>query len=255
MRGLEKPYWQSAWIVGGSTGLGAALSKQLHKVGTKLFVSARNTEQLKLICTDLVGSEAVPLDVADYNACGLVTDLVKFKLGELPDLVIINAGIYTPMNGNNFEPKDVSDMMNVNFMGVVNLLKSFSLSNARSKLVTVAVVSSPSGWRGLPGGGGYGASKAAVTNFVESMKLEMESQGIDLRLVNPGFIKTRLTDKNEFDMPQLMEPEYAAILTLKGLQKGKFENAFPNPFVFILKVMRILPYSFYFWLMKKKSKS
>ncbi|MCC3861178.1 SDR family NAD(P)-dependent oxidoreductase [Pseudemcibacter aquimaris] len=249
---MKKTNWKSAWVVGGSTGLGAALSKRLALEETRLFISSRNTPALRRTCHKISNATPIPLDVTDHIACGLTAGLIQHKLGTFPDLIILNAAIYTPMKSYDYDPKDIFDMMNVNFMGVVNMIKAIASQKNDDHNVTIAVISSPSGWRGLPGGGGYGASKAAVTNFVESMKLDLEEKNIHLRLITPGFIKTRLTDKNDFDMPQLMEADYAAEKILKGLKKNGFDITFPNPFVFMLKILRILPYSVYFWFMRKK---
>jgi short-subunit dehydrogenase len=246
-----KKCWQSAWIVGGSTGLGAELVKSLDHDGVITYVSARNTDSLEILCKKLPAAISYPLDITDSEACiRTVANILKINTS-LPDLIILNAAVYLPMNVKNFDVKEISNMMNVNYMGVVNMLGALLPHRSANKNVTIAAITSPSGWCGLPGAIGYGPSKAAVINMIESMKPELDGCGFDLRLVNPGFIRTRLTDKNEFNMPQLMKPKDAAARVLKGLSSGKFDISFPNPFLIYMKLLRILPYSLFFWVMKK----
>ncbi len=248
---MNKRIWKQAWIIGGSTGLGAAMVQELAHAGTEVVVSARNSERLTNFCNHFVNASALSLDITDQDECNQAVSMLLAKNEALPDLIILNAAIYTPMNARSLDPAECARMMDVNYQGVVNMLSALLSHKSDDKEVTVATVTSPSGWRGLPGGAGYGPTKAAVINLVESLKTEVEKQGLDLRLVNPGFIKTRLTDKNDFKMPQLMEPEYAAKKALKGLASGKFDTSFPNPFIFYLKLLRHLPYRMYFWIARK----
>ncbi len=246
-----KRNWQSAWIVGGSTGLGAELAKNLAHDGVVTYVSARNSNRLEILSQKLQAAISYPLDITDSDACvRSVSDIIKSNDG-LPDLIILAAAVYRPMNAGNFDVQEISNMINVNYMGIVNMLAALLPHSSSNKNVTIAVITSPSGWRGLPGAVGYGPSKAAVINMIESLKPELDDCGFDLRLVNPGFIKTRLTDKNEFNMPQLMDPKDAASRVLTGLSSTKFDISFPNPFLIYLKLLRILPYSLFFWVMKK----
>ena len=200
--------WKKAWIVGASSGLGAEISRKLSMSGTKVFISARREEVLNDVCDGLENTHAVPLDITSIEECRQAVSAVLKINAKLPDLIILNAAIYTPMSSDNLDPYECANMIDVNYMGVVNM-------------------------------------------FIESMKPELSQVGFDLRLVNPGFIKTRLTDKNDFNMPQLMEVDDAAMRTLKGLATNKFDIAFPNPFIFYLKVLRILPYRLFFILMRR----
>lgn len=243
--------WKSAWVIGGSTGLGAELVKKLAHAGIDVCVSARSVDVLEGLCATVTNAKAHPLDITDREACVQVTSEIYKIKNALPDLIILNAAVYTPMNVQNFDADEISRMNSVNYMGLVNMIAALLPFKSLSKTVTLAAVTSPSGWRGLPGGIGYGSSKAAVINLIESMKPELDGEGFDLRLINPGFIKTRLTDKNDFTMPQLMSPEEAATKALKGLSGSSFDISFPNPFVFNLKLIRILPYRLFFWIMKK----
>jgi short-subunit dehydrogenase len=246
-----KNQWKRAWIIGGSTGLGAELVRQLTENGIITHVSARNEKNLNEVCSENPHAIVYPLDITDEEACiRAVKDVYNFK-DALPDLIVLNAAVYSPMDVENFDVRAISDMINVNYLGVINMLAALLPYKDLGKKVTIAAVTSPSGWRGLPGGIGYGPSKAAVINLVESMKPELDQCDFDMRLVNPGFIKTRLTDKNKFTMPQLMSADDAASRMLKGLSSNKFDISFPNPFLLTLKFIRILPYGLFFRLMKK----
>lgn len=244
--------WKSAWVIGGSTGLGAELVKILTAAGIETYVSARDKDRLKVLCGQFSDAKSYPLDITDKAACIRAVDEINKIKNTLPDLIILNAAVYYPMDIENFNALEISDMMNVNFLGIANMFEALlPYRKSRGGNVTIATVTSPSGWRGLPGAIGYGSSKAAVINMMESMKPELDRCGFDLRVVNPGFIRTRLTEKNNFQMPQLMEPNEAAKLTLKGLSTKNFDTSFPNPFLYYLKLLRILPYILFFRLMKK----
>jgi short-subunit dehydrogenase len=242
--------WNTAWVVGGSTGLGAELVRILAEEGITTYVSARDKQKLMELSDGNDHVREIQLDVTDKDACNSVTAEIFSFNKTLPDLIILNAAVYSPMDVQNFDVDKISTMTNVNYMGIVNMFAALLPYRGMGNDTTIAAVTSPSGWRGLPGGIGYGSSKAAVINLMESMKPELDYCGIDLRVINPGFIKTRLTDKNEFKMPQLMTAEMAAKKTLKGLRTSKFDIAFPNPFLFSLKCLRILPYWLYFRLTK-----
>lgn len=246
-----KRVWRSAWIIGASTGLGRELALKLAQAGTKTFISARSDKTLHSLERHNSNLMAVPLDVTDHSACENAVTSVFEENGSLPELIILNAAIYVPLKLENFDVEEISKMNKVNYMGVVHMIDALRNYWPVKSPTTLAAVTSPSGWRGLPGGLGYGSSKAAVINLFESIKPESEQQGVDLRLINPGFIKTRLTDQNDFEMPQLMTAEKAASRALDGLNSNKFNISFPNPFILKLRILNLLPDSVYFWIMRK----
>ena len=136
-------------------------------------------------------------------------------------------------------------------MGVINGLSAVVPTFASRRAGHIAVVSTVAGYSGLPLASAYGASKAALINMCEALKPELEAEGVAFSMINPGFVRTPLTDKNEFPMPFLVEPDVAARHIFNGMAKRKFEIAFPLPFVLILKVLRMLPYGLYFRVVKK----
>ncbi len=242
--------WKSAWIIGASSGLGAETAKQLSVAGTKTIISARSHDKLDQLSATSENLLIAPLDITDQTAVDLTVDEIVTDLGKLPDLIILNAAIYTPMNNENFNVDEIQKMMNVNYMGTVNVINALLKHKCQNGKVTIAVVTSPSGWRGLPNSLGYAPTKAALINLVEGLKSELYESSLDFRLVNPGFIKTRLTAKNNFPMPQLMEAGDAAQRMLNGLRTQKFDITFPNPLLLKMKVLRLLPYSLYFKITK-----
>lgn len=234
--------WNHVWIVGGSSGLGAEAVKQLADAGVKVTVSARSKDALEELAkhSDLITS--LPLDITDSAADKAAVESFE----TLPDLIVLNAAVYEPMAAFNFDGDTAAWMMDVNYSGIAKILGPLLQRYKAEKAGHLAIVASPSGYRGLPGGSGYGPTKAALINLAESIKPEMDHWGCTTTIVNPGFIKTRLTEKNNFSMPQLLEPEDAARRMLKGLSKKKWEVAFPYPFLGLLKLLSKIPSGLYF---------
>lgn len=242
---METP-WKSAWIIGASSGLGEEISRQLAEHHCKTYISARRVNILDELSNQIDNSTPIKLDITNRDECDQATKTIIADNGSLPDLIIINAAIYAPMNVETFDPQKIADMIDVNYVGSANIIDAIIKNGNPTNSITLATVTSPSGWRGLPGGIGYGPSKAALINMIESMTPEMRERGFDMRLINPGFIKTRLTEMNDFEMPQLMEPDDAARRAIKGLMSSKFDISFPNPFIMKLKFLRLLPYNLFF---------
>jgi short-subunit dehydrogenase len=144
-------------------------------------------------------------------------------------------------------------LMEVNYFGIMNLLDRLLPKMRARGRGTLVLVASVAGYRGLPTAAAYGGSKAAVINAAEALAAELRGSGIDLKLVNPGFVRTPLTDRNDFEMPFLVEPEEAAAAILRGLRKPGFEIAFPTRFVLMMKLLRLLPYRLYFSVIRRKT--
>jgi short-subunit dehydrogenase len=238
--------WELVWITGASTGIGREVALQLAARGVTVAVSARSAEKLegmgKLI-------KAYPLDVTDAKAVHSTIAKIELELGPI-DMALMAAGAYAPVDLNAFEPQSFAQMMQVNFLGVVNCISGLLPVMRQRHAGRIAWIASVAGYRGLPKAAGYGPTKAALINLAESLKPELDQIGIKISVVNPGFVETPMTKGNDFPMPFLMKPEDAARRTIEGLAKGKFEVAYPTRFVAILKIARLLPYSLYFWLIK-----
>ncbi len=237
------------WITGASSGIGAELAQLYAEAGHTVFASARNQQTLagmEVNAQNLPGKIiAVPVDVTDDQAVADAVETILKHDGGL-DLAILNAGYYEPIEFIELNLEHFSATYDVNLMGVVRCLlptlKYFSAKHAGH----VAIVSSVSGFRGLPKAAAYGSSKAALINMAESLKPECNAHGIKLSLVNPGFVKSKLTDRNDFTMPFIMETRDAAARIVKGLDSDAFETTFPRRFTYGLKLLRILPYRLYF---------
>lgn len=245
---------KTAWIIGASYGIGRALAENLNQQGWNLVLSARTEKPLKDLQKGL-SSEGetwvVPCDVAKEPSLKKAYEKIQ-KISGKVDLVVFAAGIYTPTSLEQYNHKDALNTLNVNLSGAFNVfevIRSHALDPRRPlHLVWVASVA---GYRGLPNSGAYGASKAALINFAEVQRAELGAFNTKVQVVNPGFVKTRLTDKNTFQMPMLISPEKAAEYIARGLKSRRFDIAFPPFFAFILKLLRILPDFLYFKIAKR----
>lgn len=241
------------WITGASSGIGAELANLYARNGHTVFASARNEDTLNAMqqaSSDFSGDVfALPLDVTDNESVLSAFDKMQ-QMNLAPDLVILNAGYYEPVEFDELTLEHFEKTYDVNLRGVVRcLLPSLKLFGAQ-KRGHIALVSSVSGFRGLPKAAAYGSSKAALINLAESLKPECNANSIKLSLVNPGFVKSKLTDQNEFAMPFIMETQDAALRIMKGLDSTAFEVTFPKRFTYWLKLLRILPYRLYFLVTK-----
>jgi short-subunit dehydrogenase len=239
--------WRLVWVTGASTGIGAEICKQLASAGVVVAASARNGDALKALGH---GIYAFPLDVSDEKAVADTFTAVEAAHGPV-DLIIAGAGTYTPASAADFRTDMFRRMYEVNYLGVVNVLAAALPAFRARRAGHLSWIASVSGYRGLPKAAAYGPTKAALINLAESLKPELDRDGVKVSVINPGFVRTPMTAVNDFNMPFLMEPADAARATIAGLAKGKFEVAYPTPFVAILKFGRLLPYSIFFWISRK----
>ncbi len=249
---------QLIWITGGGTGIGRATALAFVALGHRVVISGRHVDTLNEVIgvarqqQPQAAISALPFDVTDRTEVASAFDELCRREG-IPDLVLLSAGNHQPMPAAEFSEDTCRALMEVNYFGIVNVLEVVLPAMRARGQGTLALVASVAGYRGLPTAAAYGGSKAAVINLAESLACELTGSGIDLRLINPGFVRTPLTDRNEFEMPCLIEPEEAAQAIVKGLRKKQFEIAFPSRFVHVMKLMRLLPYRFYFSLIKRKT--
>jgi short-subunit dehydrogenase len=238
------------WLIGASEGIGAELAKALAAEGALLILSARNTQRLGALLPALMGGDhrVVTLDV---SAAGHVADAWEKVAPLTPDIVIYNAGAYEPMGAREFDLARVEQMIDVNFSGALRVLAHVLPAMLKRHTGHIVLVASVAGYRGLPRAMGYGASKAALLHLAENLKTDLEETPLKVQVVNPGFVKTRLTDKNDFAMPFMITPEVAAQEIIKGLKSDCFDIHFPKRFTYVLKFMRLLPYPLYFWALRK----
>ena len=241
-----------AWITGGGSGIGRALALELANHGWRVAVTGRTREPLDEVAAAAPeGSvRAVAADVTDLAATREAVRTIEAELGPI-DLAVLNAGVFKPFEAEHFDAASVNATMAVNYTGAVHGIDAVLPGMRERRSGHIALVSSVAGYRGLPLGAPYSASKAALIALAESLKFDFDRLGIRTSVINPGFVKTPLTAKNKFPMPFLMEVDDAARAMRRGLEKGRFEIAFPRPLVYGLKFMRLLPYALYFPLMRK----
>ena len=241
------------WITGGSSGIGASLAQTLAREGNIVAVSARSQDKLDALAAQNYGKGrivAYPVDVMDKAALGTVTGKIAGDLGGI-DTAILSAGTYTPDKPGVFDAMEIEKHFALNVMGVVHTLDAVLPVMKRKGHGHIAVVASVAGYRGLPLASAYGATKAALINLTEALRLDFKNQNIKLQLICPGFVKTTLTDKNNFPMPFIISPEKAAQIIAKGLKSNRFEIVFPWQMFLVMKLLRILPYALYFPLIGK----
>jgi NAD(P)-dependent dehydrogenase (short-subunit alcohol dehydrogenase family) len=206
--------------------------------------SARDESALRLLHQEASQVLPAPLDVTDARAVEAAVAEIEHAQGPI-DLAVLNAGIYEPVPGGLASPELFRQHMEVNYQGVVNCLCALLPGMKSRGEGQIAVLGSVAGYRGLPQAAAYGPTKAALISLAETLRLELRGSGVDLRLVNPGFVATRLTAKNRFFMPSILTPEEAAGRILSGLAGTSFEIAFPLGFVLWMKLLRLLPYRLY----------
>lgn len=243
-----------AWITGASSGIGKWLALGLARQSWRVAISSRSHERLASVCRteETVGERLVayPVDVTHAKAMRGIAQTIEQDLGPI-DLCILNAGDYEPMPLASFDTGLFRRLMEVNYMGVVHGLAAVLPSMMERGTGAIMITASVAGYRGLPLAAPYGASKAALINLAESLQPELGARGITMRVINPGFVKTPLTDKNPFKMPAIIEPKQAADAILRALGRSSFEITFPKRFTYMLKFLRCLPYRFYFPLIKR----
>jgi len=232
---------RTVWIIGASTGIGAALAKVLLGKGARVAVSSRRREPLAHPGRVL----ALPLDVKDPIALREATTAIASLWGDL-DVAVFMAGDYKPMRAWEIDLGVVGNTVETNLLGCYNALAALVPMLVRQGHGTLALVSSVAGYRGLPKSLVYGPTKAAMINLAEALYLDLRPRGLGVCVVNPGFVRTPLTDQNEFKMPALIEPEEAAAGIVEGLEGGEFAIHFPKRFTRVMGLLRLLPYRLYF---------
>jgi NAD(P)-dependent dehydrogenase (short-subunit alcohol dehydrogenase family) len=241
------------WLVGASSGLGRATAEALHAQGARVIVSARRQSALEEFVHGHPGSQAMALDVTDRSAL----ETAAFSLLEQGplDLVFYCAGHYRPMRATAIELDELLLHQQINLTGALTLTAAVTPALIRhakaGNTPHLCFVSSVAGLGGLPQSLAYGPTKAALINLAEVLFLDLRPLGVGLSVVNPGFIDTDLTAQNTFTMPALLTPAQAAKGILNGWARGDFEIHFPRRFTLALKLLKLLPYRWYFPLIHR----
>jgi len=241
-------------ITGASSGIGKAIAKELVKYNCKLILTARRLDVLNEIKRELGISDdrilVLKCDVGNIEDVTAANKKIKERFG-LIDIALLNAGIGRNVTIENYRSKDAEDIINANFMGLVNWVEQLLPDFLKRKQGIIVGVSSLADNRGFSGSGFYCASKAAATIYLEGLRVELKPYGIKVITVKPGFVRTPMTDQNNFKMLFLMEPEKAASIIVEGVKKEKRIIQFPWQTVLLTKLVGLLPGSFYEYLASK----
>ena len=245
---------KTIWITGGSTGIGKALAIKFANEGWNVAISARRENLLEEISNEYENITSFPLDVIKKENCKEVFNQIKNKFENI-DICFFSTGTWDPKKEKDIDVEQIENVFKVNFFGTLNSIKAVEEYFKNKKSGTITIVSSIAGYRGLPNSTGYGPSKSALNNLAESLYFDFGRSNVRVCLVSPGFIKTPMTDKNDFNMPFLKTPEYAAEKIYDGLvNKNSFEIHFPKSLTIILKILGFLPNKIYFGLIGKLTK-
>ncbi|GAB5387619.1 MAG: SDR family NAD(P)-dependent oxidoreductase [Alphaproteobacteria bacterium] len=258
MSGNKKQTGQGkvAWITGASTGIGRATAIEMASRGWTIIASARTADKLESLRDEVTKAGhpgkivVIPADVTDRKGLHDVVDRIEKDVGKI-DLALLNAGTFKKDTATRFDAEEFRRTVDINIMGTVNSLEPLLPRMLKRKAGHIAIVSSVAGYRGLPYSLSYGTTKAGLINLAESLKTELDGHNVKVQVVNPGFVKTPLTDKNDFEMPMLMPVDKAAVALADGLEGNSFEITFPRKFTFWMKRLRGLPDRLYFPLVKK----
>ena len=235
----------TVWITGGGSGIGKALALSFSSDDWDVVISGRDKERLQKVCNLSSNIRMVVCDIKNED------DVLsaQSKIGRI-DLALLNAGDYWPGLTSTCTQSDHRQIFEVNYFGTINCISAV-LPEMKRVGGIIAVVGSLAGYVGLPNASAYGPSKAALISLCESLRSELQNSSVKIQLISPGFVKSALTDKNDFSMPYLLSPEEAALKIRRGLESDKFEIAIPKAFVWRMKLLQLLPYRLYFYLARK----
>lgn len=242
---------QVVWITGAGKGIGRALALLLARQGAVVAASARSADDLASLVASGAGRiVAYPLDVRDASASAATVARIEAELGPI-DQAILNAGTHVPDTAARFAVDPARQVIETNLMGAIHGLAPLMERLVARRRGRIAVVASMAGYAGLPGAAAYGASKAGLIALAEALRPDLARHGVVLQLVNPGFVRTPLTDRNDFPMPFMIEPDDAAARIVAGLRADRFEIAFPRRLGVLMRLLRRLPYTLFFAVTKR----
>lgn len=235
-------------LTGASSGIGRAMAIEYGKHGARLLLIARRADLLTEVAqaATAAGGSAITLaaDVTDPELPARALAEAERAFGGI-DAIIMNAGIGYPAFADQFNAAQTEEVMAVNYVSVVRMLAAALPGMLRQDRGQLVAVSSLAAYRGMPGSAAYNASKAAVTVLMESLRTELRGSGVTITTIAPGFVRTPMTDRNEFQMPFLMEPEEAARRVVRAIERGKTFYSFPLPTTIAVRLSQILPNAIY----------
>jgi short-subunit dehydrogenase len=242
------------WLIGASSGIGEALAEELLQAGARVALSARRKDRLEAIANDNTNALVLPFDIIDRQAWHQQHEHILAQFGGI-DLIVFCAADYHPERSWELDADDAAHTLAVNLSSVYTGLATVLPDMLANGTGGIAIVASVAGYLGLPNASVYGPSKAALINLAELLYVDLHPRGLNVYLINPGFVKTPLTDKNNFTMPAMQTPQAAAQEICRGLASGLFEIHFPRRFTFALKLAGLLPYRIRFALISRLVKN
>lgn len=242
---------KTIWLIGASEGIGRALAIELAKdQNNSLILSARNIQRLKDLSQDIKTKPLLlEMDVENKESITKAWNDIQKKSASI-DKIIYCAGYYKPMSAESMEIDEIEKMIEVNLLGAFRVLNLVIPEFIKRKNGHIVLIGSVAAYIGLPNGLGYGSSKAGIIHLAENLKCDLSNYNIKVQVINPGFVKTRLTDLNRFQMPSIITPEDAALYISNAMKTNSFESRFPFLFANFLKLISKLPYWLYFKLSK-----
>lgn len=245
---------QRIWITGASLGIGRAVALELAKRGARLALTARGEDGLQKVREEVEarGGEAITLsgDVTDLERMQAIAKQIETEFGGI-DMLIANAGTHLFSKPEDFDTEEYLKLMDINYGGMLRCIHAVLPGMLKRKSGRIVGVASLAGFRGLPRAAAYSASKGAQIRFLESIRFHLVEHGLGVTVINPGFVRTPLTDQNDFEMPFLVEPDRAARIICNGIARGKKDITFPFIFGWTIRLMRVIPFPIYEWILKR----
>jgi short-subunit dehydrogenase len=251
-------YWhnKTVMITGASSGIGRGLALEIAARGGRLGLIARREEVLNELVDQIKAQGgaaiAVGADVRDAPAVRTAAERIRTELGPI-DVMIANAGIGATDHAANLNPDQVAEVMNINVLGAVNSVAAVLPEMVDRGSGQLVAISSLAGYRGLAKSAAYCASKAAMSSFFESLRIDLRHSGVTVTVIYPGFIKTPLTSGRKAKMPYLMELDDAVKKIVSAIEKGKRSYAFPWQLATITRSALIMPPAIYDWIAERNS--
>lgn len=253
-RRIENWEGKRVWLIGASSGIGAALAAEALAAGAHVALSARRAEQLAAVAAGHTRALTLPFDALDQTAWPEAYATACSQFGGI-DLVVFCAAEYRPERSWEVTPAGAARTLGINLGSVYSGLATVLPEMLARGSGGIAIVASVAGYLGLPKASVYGPSKAALINLAELLYTDLHPRGLDVYLINPGFVRTQLTARNDFSMPALQTPEAAARAIRRGMAAGRFEIHFPWRFTLLVKLVRLLPYRLRFALLAQLAKT
>jgi NAD(P)-dependent dehydrogenase (short-subunit alcohol dehydrogenase family) len=239
-----------AWVVGGSSGIGAAVARELFSRGATVAISARRTDQLQAVAGgDML---VLPADVTDAASIAAAAARVRQELGPI-DLAVLSAGYWKPMDPADWDTDVFDQHVRVNLTGMSNAIAAVLPGMLQRHRGVIAGIASVAGYRGLAGSEAYGATKAAQINLLESLRVHIARTGVRVTTICPGFVRTGLTAGNRFPMPFIIDADQAARSICDGLERERTGIVFPARMALLMNAARLVPVRIWTALWKRTS--